>query len=59
VELPQKLIDTEWQHYGMRRRGSIHKTIEGVLNEDWCTLEEIQAEIVRRQQDAKEMVDVE
>lgn len=59
VELPQKLIDTEWQHYGMRRRGSIHKTIEGVLNEDWCTLEELQAEIVRRQQDVKEMVDVE
>lgn len=57
LELPQKLIDTERQHYGMRRRGSIHKTIEGVLNEDWRTLEDIQAEIARRQQDVSEMAD--
>ena len=34
VRLPQKLIDAEWQYYGMRRRGRIHKTIEKILGED-------------------------
>ncbi|RLC79941.1 MAG: DNA phosphorothioation system sulfurtransferase DndC [Chloroflexi bacterium] len=52
VQLVQKLIDTEWQYYGMHRRGLIHKTIERVLNEDWRTLEEIQAEVKLRQQQA-------
>ena len=44
VQLLQKLIGAEWQYYGMHRRGLIHKTIEKILNEDWRTLEEIQAE---------------
>ncbi len=52
VRLLQKLIDAEWQYYGMHRRGLIHKTIEKVLNEDWRTLEEIQAEVKLRQQQA-------
>ncbi len=41
--LPQKLLDAEWQYYGMRKRGLIHKTIESILREDWMTLEEAQA----------------
>lgn len=43
ISLPQKLMDAEWQYHGMRRRGLIHKTIEGIFNEDWLTLEEAQA----------------
>ncbi len=50
TQLPQKLIDAEWQYYGMRRRGLIHKTIENIFDEDWRTLEEIQAGIELRQQ---------
>jgi len=50
VRLPQKLLDAEWQYYGMRRRGLIHKTIERIVNEDWRSLEEVQAkEEIRRQ----------
>jgi len=52
IRLPQKLLDAEWQYYGMRRRGLIHKTIEQIINEDWRTLEEIQTEIAQRQQQA-------
>lgn len=33
LRLVQKLIDVEWQHYGMRRRGSIHKAIAKTLAE--------------------------
>lgn len=51
VKLVQKLIDAEWQYYGMRRRGLIHKTIEKILKEDWRSLEEIQAEMARRQKE--------
>jgi len=54
ARLPQKLLDAEWQYHGMRRRGLIHKTIETIFDEDWRTLEEIQAEIILRQQQANE-----
>jgi DNA sulfur modification protein DndC len=43
VRLPQKLLDAEWQYYGMRRRGLIHKTVEQIVGEDWRSLEEVQA----------------
>lgn len=43
LRLVQKLIDVEWQHYGMRRRATIHKSIEKTINEDWRTLDEVQA----------------
>jgi DNA sulfur modification protein DndC len=43
VRLLQELLDAEWQYYGMRRRGSIHKTIEKIMREDWRALEEVQA----------------
>ena len=55
IRLPQKLLDAEWQYYGMRRRGLIHKSIEKIFQENWSTLEEVQAEVtLRRQQFAKE-----
>src|SRR5690606_29152313 len=49
IRLIQKLVDAEWQYHGMRRRGLIHKTIEKILREDWRSMEEVQAEIVRLQ----------
>lgn len=52
VRLPQKLLDAEWQYYGMRRRGLIHKTIERIVNEDWRSLEEVQAKAETRRQHA-------
>lgn len=50
VTLVQKLLDAEWQHYGMSRRATIHKNIEKIFREDWRSLEEVQAEMRRRQQ---------
>jgi DNA sulfur modification protein DndC len=44
VRLLQKLLDAEWQYYGMHRRGLIHKTIEQIVSEDWRSLEEVQAQ---------------
>lgn len=52
LQMIQKLIDAEWQHYGMRRRARVHKTIAKVFNEDWRKLEEVQAEVTRRQERA-------
>ena len=43
LDLMRKLIDAEWQHYGMRRRARIHATIESVMRRDWRTLEEVEA----------------
>lgn len=56
VRLTQKLLDAEWQYYGMRRRGLIHKTVEKIFREDWRSLEEVQVEMTRRQQAAKQTV---
>jgi len=44
-ELIQKLLDTELQHHGMKRRASIYTEIDKVLKEDWRTRDEIVAEI--------------
>jgi DNA sulfur modification protein DndC len=49
VELLRKLVDVEWQHHGMRRRASIHKAIETVLNQDWRSLTEVQKEVKEKQ----------
>lgn len=49
VSLIQKLMDAEWQHYGMRRRAHIHKTIAKILRQDWRNYSEIEAEMNRRQ----------
>jgi len=54
LQLVQKLIDAEWQHYGMQRRATIHKTIEKTLNQDWRTLEEARADAVRHAELEKE-----
>jgi len=44
-ELIKRLLDTEFQHYGMKRRASIYSEIDKVMREDWRDLEEIVAEI--------------
>ncbi len=50
-QLLQKLLDAEWQNQGMRRRTSIHKSIEKIFNEDWRTREEIQLVMQERQEE--------
>ena len=47
-QLVQKLLDAEWQHFGMRRRATIHKTVEKIFNQDWRSREEVDAEVHRR-----------
>lgn len=44
LRLVQKLMDVEWQHYGMRRRGTIHKAIEKTVGEDWRSLDQVLAQ---------------
>ena len=55
VKLVQKLLDAEWQHYGMRRRSTIHKSVEKIFNEDWRSREEVHAEMARRQASSDEV----
>jgi DNA sulfur modification protein DndC len=45
AELVKRLLDTEFQHYGMKRRASIYNEVDKVLKEDWRDTEEIIAEI--------------
>lgn len=44
-DLVKKLLDAEWQYFGMRRRGSIHKEIAKIMNYDWRTLTEVEIEV--------------
>jgi DNA sulfur modification protein DndC len=44
-ELVQRLLDTELQHHGMKRRASIYNEIDKVMREDWRPMDEIVAEI--------------
>lgn len=44
-ELVQRLLDTEFQHYGMKRRASIYSELDNVMKEDWRDMEEIVAEL--------------
>lgn len=44
-KLVKRLLDTEIQHHGMKRRASIYNEIDKVFREDWRTIEEITAEI--------------
>ena len=55
--LMRKLIDAEWQHHGMRRRATIHKDIESIMNEDWRSYEEVleAAENKRREHEKEEV----
>jgi DNA sulfur modification protein DndC len=48
TRLAQKLLDAEWQHYGMRRRALIHKMIERIIEEDWRSLDEVLADVEQR-----------
>jgi DNA sulfur modification protein DndC len=45
AELIKRLLDTEFQHYGMKRRASIYSQIDKVMKEDWRDMEEIVAEL--------------
>jgi DNA sulfur modification protein DndC len=51
LRLMQKLIDAEWQNYGLFRRASIHSNIDKILSEDWRSLEDIHLEITRAQEE--------
>lgn len=44
TKLAQKLLDAEWQQFGMRRRSAIHTSIERILREEWRPLDEIRTE---------------
>ena len=52
LPLVQKLFDAEWQHQGMYRRAKIHNRIEKIFREDWRSMAEVEAEMVRRQTEA-------
>jgi DNA sulfur modification protein DndC len=45
AELIKRLLDTEFQHYGMKRRASIYNEMDKVMREDWRDREEIVAEL--------------
>ncbi len=53
-ELLRKLVDAEWQHYGMRRRAQIHNQVASILGHDWRSLEEVQAEAQRLRSEAQQ-----
>lgn len=45
VRLTQKILDAEWQSFGMFRRAKIHDTIDQIFKEDWRSFSEVQKEI--------------
>jgi DNA sulfur modification protein DndC len=45
AELVKRLLDTEFQHYGMKRRSSIYSQLDKVMREEWRSMKEIVAEI--------------
>ena len=49
LQLVQKLLDAEWQNYGMRRRSAIYTRIQKILNEDWRSWDQVKTEIESRQ----------
>lgn len=54
LPLVQKLFDAEWQYQGMYRRAKIHDRIHKIFREDWRTLDEVEAEMAKRQAEANE-----
>lgn len=44
-KLVKRLLDTELQHHGMKRRASIYNEIDKIFREDWRSVEEITAEV--------------
>lgn len=51
LQLVQKLLNAEWQNYGMFRRSSIHNMVEKIFDEDWRTLDEVRSEILMKAQE--------
>ncbi|MEL6675215.1 MAG: DNA phosphorothioation system sulfurtransferase DndC [Bacteroidota bacterium] len=51
LRLPQKLLDAEWQTFGMFKRTKIHQTIDKIFNEDWRSLEDVQEDILEMEND--------
>lgn len=43
--LIKRLLDTELQHHGMKRRASIYNEIDKIFREDWRSIEEIAADV--------------
>ncbi len=54
TRLVQELFDAEWQHYGMRRRATIHKSVNKIFRKDWRSLEEVHVEVDSRRQAVSE-----
>lgn len=46
IQLVQKLLDAEWQSYGMFRRSSIHSTIEKIFEEEWRSFDDLQLSVL-------------
>jgi DNA sulfur modification protein DndC len=44
-KLVKRLLDTELQHHGMKRRAAIYNEIDKIFREDWRSIEEITANI--------------
>ena len=54
VGLLQELIDLEARYHGMSRRATIYSRIEGVLNKDWRSAEDVFADLEERQRQLEE-----
>ncbi|MBV8388976.1 MAG: DNA phosphorothioation system sulfurtransferase DndC [Mucilaginibacter sp.] len=54
IQLVQKLLDAEWQSYGMFRRASIHSTIEKLFDQDWRTFDDIQQVLAQHENNRTE-----
>lgn len=50
-QLIKKLIDTELQHHGMKRRSSIYSKIDSIFKEDWRSTGEILEEFENEDED--------
>jgi DNA sulfur modification protein DndC len=46
IQLVQKLLDAEWQSYGMFRRSSIHSSIEKIFEEEWRSFDDLQSSVL-------------
>ncbi|QSX01166.1 DNA phosphorothioation system sulfurtransferase DndC [Haloterrigena alkaliphila] len=44
-KLIKRLLDTELQHHGMKRRAAIYDKIDKIFREDWRSIQEVAAEI--------------
>ena len=44
-KLVKRVLDTELQHHGMKRRASIYNEINKIFREDWRSIEEITADV--------------